>query len=474
MRVTGFRPWLPLAAAAQIALTGCAIRHDMARERPAGWCPRRDESAEYRFSPPGVDRSDGPEVTWYSHPSAEDRESNSAWCEAVGPPTVIPTPHTTLLAVPQDTLAFVAWNTWVGGGDLKEFLRVELGLVCGEDGPLPQSGFKPFVLLLQETYQRSTLVPRVPPDAPVPWRVGALERPAGGTDVVEVAQACGLALAYVPSARNGPESDGAYGEDKGNALLSSLPLREVVAVELPFEAGRKVAVGAEIPLPDGDGAIVAVSIHLDVASTLARTLKTGNRTRERQVAGLLEALELQGWGAGPSVVGGDFNTWSSRDASLKLMLRTFSDSPPVTGETSRGPFPADHLFFRADNGGEFSLVPSSYRTVRDGHGSDHHARIFRIAVQRKSGVPGAGVGEELGGARSGSLVDPDPEPPDAVSPTLVGGGSAPGLFSRHPGRSWAHPGPGGVGNAPSGSELSPPCSNALFMLTGPWRFHVWL
>lgn len=421
MKGTGFRPWLPLAAAAQIALGGCAIRHDMARERPAGWCPRRAESVGYRFSPPGVDRSKGPEVTWYGHPSPEDRESNSAWCEAVGPPTVIPAPHATLLAVPQDTLTFVTWNTWVGGGDLKEFLRVELGLVCGEDAPQPQSGFKPFVLLLQETYQRSTLVPRVPPDAPVPWRVGALERPAGGTDVVEVAQACGLALAYVPSARNGPESDGAYGEDKGNAILSSLPLRDVVAVELPFEAGRKVAVGAQIPLPDGGGAIVAVAVHLDVASTLARTLKTGNRTRERQVAGLLEALELHGWGAVPSVVGGDFNTWSSRDASLKLMLRTFSDSPPVTGETSRGPFPADHLFFRADEGGEFSLVPSSYRTVVDSHGSDHHARIFRIAVRRESAGRGLGsgrsagaLGSDPGRARVRSLRTPSPPPSSGV------------------------------------------------------------
>ncbi|MGW8268474.1 MAG: hypothetical protein ACWGSQ_19055, partial [Longimicrobiales bacterium] len=224
--MSGSRPWPRFTAAAMLFLTGCAIHHDMARERPAGWCPQRAESAGYRFSPPEVDRSGGPEVTWYSHPSSKDRESNSAWCEAVGPPTVIPDPHATLLAVSPDTLSFVAWNTWVGGGDLKEFLRAELGLVCGEDGPLPQSGFKPFVLLLQETYQRSTLVPRVPPDAPVPWRVGAPERPAGGIDAVEVAQACGLALAYVPSARNGPESDGAYGEDKGNAILSSLPLRD--------------------------------------------------------------------------------------------------------------------------------------------------------------------------------------------------------------------------------------------------------
>ena len=81
------------------------------------------------------------------------------------------------------------------------------------------------------------------------------------------------------------------------------------------------------------------------------------------------------------MVGGDFNTWSSRDAALKLMLRAFPSSPPITGEPSRGPFPTDHLFFRADPEGRASLVPSSYRTVPILYGSDHHARIFRIALR---------------------------------------------------------------------------------------------
>ena len=379
--MTTARSWVWLVATALLLMNGCAIHHTMAREAPGGWCPRRAESADHRFSPPGVDRSEGPEITWYGHPSQKDRESNSAWCEAAGPPTIIPAPHPGLLDVHADTLTVLTWNTWVGGGDLKTLLRTELGLVCGEGGPVREPGFQPFVLLLQEVHQRSTLVPEVPPDAPVPWRVGALERPADATDLVDVARACGLALAYVPSARNGPESDGPFGEDKGNAILSSLPLRDVVAVELPFEAGRKVAVGAEIEIPGSAVPLVAVSVHLDVASTLVRTLKTGNRTRERQVEGLLEAMELHGWSSGPSVVGGDFNTWSSRDAALKAMRRSFPDSPPMTRETTRGPFPADHLFFRADSAGRFSLVPSTYRVLSSRYSSDHQARIFRIAVR---------------------------------------------------------------------------------------------
>jgi endonuclease/exonuclease/phosphatase family metal-dependent hydrolase len=380
---------LSWAFGAALFLSGCAIHHEMARTTPAGWCPDRVGSQDWRFSPPGVDRSEAPPITWYSHPSPEDQESNGAWCETLGPPTVLPQPHGNLLSIATDTITFGTWNVWVGGGDLENFLAAELALACDADGPRPLPGFKPFVLLLQEAHQRSTLVPKVPKDAPIPWRTGPEARASDALDVVGVAKSCGLALAYMPSSRNGWESDGAWGEDKGNAILSSLPLKDVVAIELPFEAGRKVAVGAEVRLPLDPGGpqgakshleISVVSVHLDVASTLARTLTTGNRTRERQTEGLLKALELHGWATGPSVVGGDFNTWSSRDAALKAMIRSYPQSPPITSQTTRGPFPTDHVLFRAGPEGVLSLVPSSYRVLKDPYGSDHQARLLRISV----------------------------------------------------------------------------------------------
>ncbi len=375
------RAWAP--AAGILVLTGCAIQHQMVRIGPAGWCPAYPFRSEVRFSPSGVDRGQGPEVTWYGHTSREDQRTHSAWCEAVGPPAIVEQPHPSLLSPPGDTLSFVAWNVWMGGGELVEFLDAELGLVCTADGPVLRPEFEPFVLLLQEVFRRSTLVPQVPEDAPVPWKIEPTSRGPEALDILGVAEACGLALAYVPSARNGTDSDGSRGEDKGNAILSTLPLRSVLAVELPFEAGRKVAVGAELQVPRAGAptSLVAVSVHLDLASTLFRTLKTGNRTRERQAEGLLEALEARGWSIGPSVVGGDFNTWSSRDASLKVMNRSHPDSPPLTTQTTRGPFPADHLFFRADREGRFNFVPASYRVFADSYGSDHQPRVFRIAFR---------------------------------------------------------------------------------------------
>jgi endonuclease/exonuclease/phosphatase family metal-dependent hydrolase len=356
-------------------LAGCAIHYEMARLSPGGWCPDRPQAE-------GLDQREGPAVTWYAHPSPEDGAANAAWCATVGPPAVVPMPHSSLPSTPPDTLTVVTWNAWIDGGDFREFAEKELGLSCGPEGPSVLEGFTPFILLIQEAHQRSDLVPVVPEDAPVPWEVGPEERAPGSLDILGTAEACGLSLAYIPSARNGFKSEGRIGEDKGNALLSTLPLRDVLGIEVPFEAGRKVAVGAEFDVGIPGSWLRVVSLHLDVASTLARTMMTGNRTRERQVAGLLDAMDRHGWGVGPAIVGGDFNTWSSRDAALKLVLSRHPESPPITRETSMGPFPADHLFIRGDEDGIISLVPGSYRTLQSLYGSDHQARILRLSLKR--------------------------------------------------------------------------------------------
>ena len=92
-----------------------------------------------------------------------------------------------------------------------------------------------------------------------------------------------------------------------------------------FEAGRKVAVGATL---DGPGEpLRIVSVHLDVASSLIRTLVTGNGTRLRQSEGLAEGLDL----ADPTiatVAGGDFNTWSETETALQRFSRRYPESPP--------------------------------------------------------------------------------------------------------------------------------------------------
>ena len=218
----------------------------------------------------------------------------------------------------------------------------------------------------------------MPPGPTIPWRIDPDPPPGGLRDILDVAEQCGLALLYVPSARNGPSEPGRLPEDKGNAILSTLPLADLGAIELPFEASRKVAVVATIRGPGGERIRVA-SVHLDLSSTLARTLISGNATRLRQAMGLAEALEsTENW---VTIVGGDFNTWSASESALKRLALHFPDSPPWDGRPTRGPFPTDHILFRTVQGSRIDLVEDSYRRFEDTYGSDHAGRIVWLRGQ---------------------------------------------------------------------------------------------
>ena len=179
------------------------------------------------------------------------------------------------------------------------------------------------------------------------------------------------AVVYVPSARNGPDNGARPSEDKGNAILSTLPLSAPVAIDLPFEAGRKVAVTADIRIT-GRPTIRVVSAHLDLA------VLTGNQTRARQASGLIEALDLLDGrlpGVSATVVGADLNTWAPDETAALLMRRAFPQSPPWDGRATRGSFPTDHLFFRSRVDGP---QVSDYRVVESNYHSDHLARIVLL------------------------------------------------------------------------------------------------
>ena len=231
---------------------------------------------------------------------------------------------------PEDTVTVVTWNINVGGGDLFSFLDTEFRLSCGNRGPASGEAVVPFVLLLQEVYRRSDQLPIVSSSALIPWTID----PDEDLDIVEFADHCGLSLVYVPSARNGPDNGARPSEDKGNAILSTLPLSAPVAIDLPFEAGRKVAVTADIRIT-GRPTIRVVSAHLDLA------VLTGNQTRARQASGLIEALDLLDGrlpGVSATVVGADLNTWApdetipGRDrAGLERLLR-YCARPPFALE----------------------------------------------------------------------------------------------------------------------------------------------
>ncbi len=318
----------------------------------------------------------GPPVIWLTPASTTDSARLEPWRSAVGAPVFRPRAAPRSDTWPSDlALRVVAWNTHVGAGDIFGFLESELGFACDETTPQPVARLGgatgPFILLIQEAFRRGSGLPEVTDGAGVPPQIVGETESGVRTTIEDVATRCGLSLFYVPSMRNGSTS-GPEAEDRGNAVLSTLDLGMPVAIELPFEAQRRVAVAATVRGPDGVP-LLLVSLHLDVAVPLMRVLRTGNGTRVRQGSGLVAGLALLPDTSVATLVGGDFNTWSEGETVIKRMVVAFPDSPPPEDEPTRGAFPADHMFFRAAGSG-ITLDTTRYLTYENAHSSDHKAR----------------------------------------------------------------------------------------------------
>jgi endonuclease/exonuclease/phosphatase family metal-dependent hydrolase len=369
------RAFSAAAGAVMLAgLAGCSVSHDMRTMDNhgsgvrTGWREpgQRGEESECaaRVGP----------VQWIGPQREADRRALADWCAAAGPPEWRPIPDRRIESGEgARALMVVTWNVHVGGGDLPGFLADAFGWDC--DAPRPSLAGGPFVLLVQEAFRASEVVPEVPEGARVADRIA--EEPPAGTrmDIVHAAERCGLSLLYVPSMRNGRAAGELGRADRGSAILSTLPLLDPVGIELPLEAQRRVVVAATVTGPGGEPLRLA-SVHLDVAGNLLRVLGTGGSMRVRQAEGLTEALDLLDPDrALPTVVAGDMNTWSASETVILRMLRAYPDSPdPGDGQT-RGSWPADHIFFRAGDG-RFELVDGSYVILESDYGSDHRPRRF--------------------------------------------------------------------------------------------------
>lgn len=227
------------------------------------------------------------------------------------------------------------------------------------------------MLLLQEVYRRGPSVPRLlAAGAAFAQRLGGSNGATRASDVDETASALGMRAYYVPSMRNGgPDSD----EDRGNAILSNVPLERLTAVELPFEKQRRVAVAADVrgTSPDGSAwTLRVVSAHLDNA--VPRRGWVGSEYgRARQARALVDFLRDEP----ATVLAGDFNTWFgfSDQAFIETSLAFPQTVTTDTRATFRGMLRLDHVFYR---------LPARWqRTLRradDRFGSDHSPLVGTI------------------------------------------------------------------------------------------------
>ncbi len=191
-------------------------------------------------------------------------------------------------------------------------------------------------------------------------------------------------MAYAPAEPNGRPSPDAPVEDRGVAILSSHPLRNVRVVELPRERQRRVALVATMAGMQRDGSpweLRVATAHLENRARWSRVFDSFGPARGRQAQALVDAL-----GSGPVVLGADLNTWAPEfvEPALAVMARHFPDSPRPAGAT----FSVlgvgrtlDHLLFRLDAGQHARVVVAD-----DRYGSDHAPVVGIVGLAPRAEV----------------------------------------------------------------------------------------
>jgi endonuclease/exonuclease/phosphatase family metal-dependent hydrolase len=319
-----------------------------------------------------------PSIEWIGASDAAERKAHASWRKGVGPPLVLGTPEPGRDAKKQDSLVIVSWNTHVGGADLNAFIQE---LRSGK----PTSGepIHDFVLLLQEVFRAGPAVPvSILPNVPTGSYLRFTPPSGERVDIVKTARQHGLSLFYVPFMRNGRPEESDIPEDRGSAILSTIPLSSFTVVELPHIRQRRLAIGANLSGETTAGlswTIRLVSVHLENRAKWSEVLHSFGRARLRQVKALVQAYST----ATPTIVGGDFNTWSDEwnEPAIRYMEQFF-DRPAAFSDFGTVKrtflFPermVDYLFFRLPEG-----WAGTYQRVDNLYGSDHYPLLVRVQI----------------------------------------------------------------------------------------------
>ena len=291
----------------------------------------------------------------------------TTWRNAVGPP-VVDRANRSCADAGIDSLLVVSWNEHIGHGDIRRFVSdLRAGRV------LPGLHVQHFVILMQEVFREGDAVPAHAPARICPKRVGGV-----GPDIEDISDSLGLALYYVPSMRNGCEATGRR-EDRGNAILSTLPLTNLRAVELPLVRQRRVAVMADVKGHTSTGE----NWTLSLASTHFENRGPGRprdwiHGRARQAEALVKALPESKL----AVVGGDFNTLTGTDEpAVRIVGARFKNSPKHQKNITYVSYAVvrshlDYLFFPSPPGQH-----ASYWRARSRYGSDHYPIMGFVRVK---------------------------------------------------------------------------------------------
>ena len=341
---------MPLCGAAPLRAQG---QH--APVAPVGPCAQVIDAGGSRLTPA---------ISWSVRTKPREREALDRQCRTLGSIVLNAQPRTQPTGV--DAVAILGWNVHVGGGDLETMLdALEAGALTG--APVAH-----YVLAIEEAHRSGGDLPAVPEGIGVPRRIMPKVVGRQREDIVSLAARRGLALYYAPSMRNGRE---APFEDRGNAILSTMPLEELSAVELPFTRQRRVAIGARIQGHDtrgGPWSLRVVAVHLDTLAGPSRLWIFANGWRGGQARTVIQTLDQ----AEPSVLGGDLNTWLL--GGWERAARRFAESYPQTrtavtphGASARGRL--DYLFYRHP-----APWTATLQKLSDNCGSDHTPIVGQV------------------------------------------------------------------------------------------------
>jgi endonuclease/exonuclease/phosphatase family metal-dependent hydrolase len=298
-------------------------------------------------------------VEWVTPDDAQDRPRLDSWCAGVGPASTSVVPPGAAATI-SDDIVFVSWNVHVGNGDVPALVDdLRAGKLTG-GRPV-----RHFVLLLQEAL-RSGQAPRLRDGASGARRITTSRR---GFEITELSRTLALSMIYVPSMRNGNTVRDPV-EDRGNAILSTLPLSRPVAVELPGVRQRRVALFARVDSSAAGEEISVGVVHLDALADFHRLWLFGTPSmRALQVKSLASAMP-----AGSLVVGADLNTWHGAEEPAPAFLRgLFADTHLITDESTPLHRSLDYMFFRTPPG-----VKTTYRIIPNAYGSDHYPLVGRL------------------------------------------------------------------------------------------------
>jgi endonuclease/exonuclease/phosphatase family metal-dependent hydrolase len=263
-------------------------------------------------------------------------------------------------------LIVVNWNVHVGNGDVAGLIDAISKRETASGRGRPE-----FVLLLEEAVRQD---PNIPASTgfKVPKRIA---RPEQNKDVAALARQLGWWMYYAPSMRNGDGRD-LRAEDRGNAILSSLPLQSVEAVELPFVVQRRVALIATVADANQQPKLRVAVTHFDTRAPLLRGwIFGGPSARNTQAKGLASALGKFRDDRLPLVVGGDLNTYMGSRGVLDTMSQIAPRTNCGSQATHASGMTLDHIF---------AEVPAAWsQECRRGDttfGSDHYPLILSLNV----------------------------------------------------------------------------------------------